>query len=77
MDGIKIACRTEFTNCKRLLSIYAGAGGPACVRVRHTGTYDVLKEASGVGTEYARELYEKLHTMYARCENCKLPCCTR
>lgn len=74
---IAIAYQTEFTNCKRLLSIYASAGGTACVRVRHTGTYEVLKEVYDVGTEDALELYEKLVTLYAKCENCKLPCCTR
>ena len=74
---VAIAYQTEFTNCKRLLSIYASVGGTACVRVRHTGTYGVLKEVSGVGTEDALELYEKLFTLYAKCENCEYPCCTR
>lgn len=74
---VVIAYQTEFTNCKRLLSIYAGVGGTACVRVRHMGTYEVLKEVSGVGTEDAFELYEKLFTVYAKCENCKYPCCIR
>lgn len=73
---IALAYQTEFTNCKRLLSIYASVGGTACVRVRHTGTYDVLKEVSGVGSEDALELYEKLFNLYARCENCRRPCCT-
>ena len=74
---VAIAYQTEFTNCKRLLSIYASVGGTACVRVRHTGTYEVLKEVSGVGSEDALELYEKLFTLYAKRENCKYPCCTR
>lgn len=70
---IALAYQTEFTNCKRLLSIYASVGGTACVRVRHTGSYDVLKEVSGVGTEDALELYEKLFNLYAICENCRRP----
>lgn len=74
---IHIAYQTEFTNCKRLLGIYVSVGGTACVRVRHTGTYDVLKEVSDVGFEDALELYDKLFTLYAKCDNCKLPCCTR
>lgn len=69
---ISIAYQAEFTNCKRLLSIYANAGGTACVRVRYTGMYDVLKEVSGVGTEDALKLFN----LYAKCENCKMPCCT-
>lgn len=73
---LAIVYKTEFTNCKRLLSIYASVGGTACVRVRHTGTYDVIKEVSGVGTEDAPELYEKLFDLYAKCENCRKPCCT-
>lgn len=73
---ISIAYQTEFTNCKRLLSIYANAGGTACVRVRHTGTYDVLKEVSGVGAEDALELYEKLVILYTKCEEGDLPFCT-
>lgn len=74
---IAIAYQTEFTVCKRLLSIYANAGGTACVRVRCTDTYEVVKEVSGVGIEEAMELYEKLFNLYAKCENCKMPCCTR
>lgn len=74
---ISIAYQTEFTVCNRLLSIYANAGGTACVRVRRTDTYEVLKEVSDVGTEEAMELYEKLFNLYAECENCKMPCCTR
>ena len=74
---IAIAYQTELTGCKRLLSIYANVGGTACVRVRNTHTYEVCKEVSGIGTEDARELYEKLFTLYAKCENCKSPCCTR
>lgn len=66
---IAIVYNAEFTNCKRLLSIYATAGGTACVRVRHTGSDVVLKEVSGVGTEDALELYEKLFNLYAICEN--------
>lgn len=68
---VSIAYQTEFTNFKRLLSIYATVGGTACVRIRHTGTYDVLKEVSGVATEDAMELYEKLYNLYAKCENCR------
>lgn len=74
---ISIVYQTEFTVCKRLLSIYANAGGTACVRVRRTYTYDVVKEVTGVGTEEAIELYDKLFNLYAKCENCKMPCCTR
>jgi hypothetical protein len=74
---ISIAYQTEFANCKRLLSIYATAGGIACIRVRHNGSYDILKEVSGVGIEDALELYEKLFNLYAKCENCRRPCCTR
>lgn len=37
----------------------------------------VVKEVTGVGTEDATELYEKLFNLYAKCENCKMPCCTR
>lgn len=73
---IAIAYQTEFANCKRLLSIYASTGGTACVRVRRTDTYEVVKEVSGVGGEDALELYEKLFNLYAKCENCRLPCCT-
>lgn len=67
---ISIAYQTEFTVCKRLLSIYANAGGTACVRVRRTDTYEVVKEVTGVDTEYALELYEKLLNLYAKFENC-------
>lgn len=74
---IFITNQTEFTNCKRVLSISAGIGGTACGRVRHTGTYDVIKEVSGVATEDAIGLYEKLPNLYAKCENRKMPCCTR
>lgn len=74
---IAIADQTEFTDCKRLLSIYASYGGTACVRIRRTDTFEVVKEVTGVGIEDAMELYEKLFTLYAKCENCKLPCCTR
>ena len=73
---ISIAYQTEFGNCKRLLSIYANVGGTACVRVVYTGTYDVLKEVSGIDIEDALELYEKLFNVYAKCENCEKPCCT-
>lgn len=73
---ISIAYQTEFTLCKRLLSIYANAGGTACLRVSRTDTYEVVKEVTGVDTEYALELYEKFINMYAECENCKMPCCT-
>ena len=74
---ICIAYQTEFTNCERLLSIYANVGGTACVRVTHTGTCDVIKELSGVGIEDAQELYVKLLNLYAKCENGKMSCCTR
>jgi len=74
---ISIAYQTEFTVCKRLLSIYANAGGTACVRVRRTGTYEVVREASGICTEEAMELYEKLLNLYAKCENCEMARCTR
>ena len=72
-----IVYETEFTACKRLLCIYATAGGTACVRVRRTDTYEVVKEVTGVGSEEAMELYEKLYNLYAECENCKMSCCTR
>lgn len=74
---ICIAYQTEFTVCKRLLSIYAYEGGTACVRVRRTDTYEVVKEVTGVGTEEALELYEKLLKLYAECENYKMLRCTR
>lgn len=74
---ISILYQTEFSVRKRLLCIYANAGGTACVRVRRTDTYEVVKEVSGVGAEEAMELYEKLLNLYAKCENCKMPCCTR
>ena len=51
--------------------------GTACVRVRHTDTYEVVKEVTGVGTEEAMELYEKLFNLYAKFENFKMPCCIR
>ena len=71
---ISIAYQTEFTVCKRLLSIYAG--GTACVRVSSTDTYEVVKEVTGVGVEDGMELYEKLLNLYAKCENSIKPCCT-
>lgn len=74
---IAIAYQTEFTECKRLLSIYATVGGTACVRVRRTDTYEVVKEVTDVGTEDAMELYVKLLNLYAKCENCEMSCCTR
>lgn len=73
---ISIDYQTEFTNCKRVLCIYAYVGGPACVCVRNTDTMDVVIEVSDVDTEDALELYEKLFTLYAKCENCRRPCCT-
>lgn len=72
---ISIAYQTEFTGCKRLLSIYANVGGTACVRVRNTGTYEIVKEVSDVGIEDALQLYEKLFNLYAKYENCENPCC--
>lgn len=69
---ISIAYQTEFTGCKRLLSVYANVGGTACVRVRNTATYEVVKEVSDIGTEDAMELYMKLFDMYVTCENCRL-----
>lgn len=74
---ISIAYQTEFTLCKRLLSVYANAGGTACVRVRRTDTYEVVKEMTGVGAEEALELYENLLNLYAKCENGKMSCCIR
>lgn len=74
---ISIAYQSEFTFCNRLLSIYANAGGTACVRVRRTDTNEVVKEVTGVVTEDALELYEKLFNLYAKREICKMPCCTR
>lgn len=67
---ISIVYQTEFTVCKRLLSIYANAGGPACVRVRRADTYEIVKEVTDVGIEEAMELYEKLLYLYTKCENC-------
>lgn len=72
---ISIAYQTEFTDCKRVLSIYANVGGTACVRVSNMDTWEVVKEVSGVGTEDALQLYEKLHELYVKCENCEKPCC--
>lgn len=72
---VSIDYQTEFTGCKRLLIIYANVGSTACVRVRNTDTYDVVKEVSGLGIEYALELYGKLFSLYAECENCRRPCC--
>lgn len=74
---ISIVYQTEFTSCKRLLSIYANVGGTACVRVRVPDTYEVVKEVTDVDTEGAMELYEKLFNLYDKCENCKMSCCTR
>lgn len=74
---ISICYQIEFTCCKRLLSIYANVGGTACVRVRNTDTYAVVKEVSDVGTEDAMQLYEKLLNLYAKRENRNKPCCTR
>lgn len=74
---ISIAYQTEFTFCNRLLSIYATGGGAACVRVKRTDTYEVVKEVTGVGAEDAMELYEKLFNLYAKRENCKMSCCAR
>lgn len=72
---ISIAYQAEFTNCKRVLSIFAGVGGSACVRITNTGTQDVIKEVSDVDTEDALELYEELYDLYTRCENCAKSCC--
>lgn len=74
---IAIAYQTEFTGCKRLPSIYATEGGTACVRVRRTDTYEVVKEVTGVGTEDAMELYEILPNLYAKREKREMPCCIR
>lgn len=69
---ISIAYQTEFTCRKRLLSIYANVGGTACVRVRNTDNYEVVKEVSDIGTEDAMELYIKLSILYGAYENCRL-----
>ena len=69
---ISIAYQIEFTGCKRLLSIYANVGGTACVRVRNTDNYEVVKEIFDIGTEDAMELYMKLSDLYVTCENCRL-----
>lgn len=74
---IAIVYQTEFTECKRLLSIYAHAGGTACVRVRHTDTYEVVQELTDADTDDAMELYEKWFNLYAKLENSKMLCCTR
>lgn len=34
-------------------------------------------EFTVVGIEDALELYEKLFNLYAKCENCRRPCCIR
>lgn len=74
---ISIAYQTEFTNCKRLLSIYGNVGGTACVRLRNMSTCEVVKEVSGIATDDALELYEKLLNLHVKCENCEKPCFTR
>ena len=74
---ISIAYHTEFTLCNRLVTIYASTGGTGCVHVRRADTYEVVKEVTGVDTEDAVELYEKLINLYAKYENCEMPCCTR
>lgn len=71
---ITIACQTEFTECKRLLRIYTNEGGTACVCVRRTNTYEVVKEVTDVGTEDAMELHVKRLSLYAKRE---IVCCTR
>lgn len=68
---VSIAYQTEFTNCKRLLSIYCNVGGTACVRLRNMSTFEVVKEVSDIGINDALELYEKLFNLYVKCENCK------
>ena len=73
---ISIAYQTEFGGCKRIVSIFGNAGGTARITIRDTVTMDVVKEVSDVGTEDALELYEKLIDLYAKCENCRKPCCT-
>lgn len=73
---ISIAYETEFTICNRLLSPRINACGAACARVRCTDTHEVIKEVTDVGAEDALELYEKLVNVYAKCENCMMPCCT-
>lgn len=74
---ISIAYQTEFTNCKRLLSIYGNVGGTACVRLRNMSACEDVKEVSGIGTDDAMELYEKVLNLYVKCENCEKPCFTR
>lgn len=74
---ISIAYQTEFTNCKRLLSIYGNVGGTACVRLRNMSTGEVVKEVSDIGIDDAQELYEKLLNLLVKCENCEKPCFTR
>lgn len=73
---ISIAYQTEFTGCKRLLSIFANVGYNACVRVTNTVTYDVLKEVCDVGIEDGLALYADLVGLYAKCEDCEKPCFT-
>lgn len=66
---ISIAYQTEFTNCKRILSIFGNVGGTARITVRDTATMDVVKEVSDIGSEDGLELYEKLLELYIKCEN--------
>lgn len=72
---IAIAYQTEFARCKRLLSIYANVGGTACVRVRRTDTYAIVKEVSDIDSDDALELYAELLDLYGKCENCGASCC--
>lgn len=71
---ISIAYQTEFTNSKRLLSIYANAGYNACVRVTNTDTWHAVKEVYDVGIEDGLVLYADLVRHYAKCEDCEKPC---
>lgn len=71
---IFIAYQTEFTNAKRLVSIYGSEGYMSCVRVMDTGTLDVVKEVNDVGIEVGLALYADLIREYAICEDCEKSC---
>lgn len=73
---ISLAYQTEFTNCKRIFSVFGNVDGTARITVRDTATMDVVKEVYDIDTEDALELYEKLLEMYTKCENCMSQCCT-
>lgn len=71
---ISIAYQTEFTNSKRLVSIYANAGYNARICVTNTDTWDVVKDVYDVGIGEGLALYADLVRLYAKCEDCEKPC---